>query len=71
MVPHILKMCGASKVFMKAFKAFKAFIKPFEATQRSMKIKINLIFSLRPGLGWEGLKALGQLIWNVSSTWKY
>ena len=56
MVPHILKMCGASKVFMKAF------IKPFEATQRSMKIKINLIFSLRPGLGWGGLKALGQLI---------
>ena len=65
MVPHILKMCGASKVFMKAY------IKPFEETQRSMKIKINLIFSLRPGLGWEGLKALGQLIWNVSSTWKY
>ena len=55
-------MCGASKVFMKAFKAFKVFIKPFEATQRSMKIKNNLIFSLRPGLGWEGLKALGQLI---------
>ena len=27
---------GASKGFMKAFKAF---IKPFEATQRSVKIK--------------------------------
>ena len=30
-----------SKGFMKAFKAF---IKPFEAPQRSMKIKIYLIF---------------------------
>ena len=30
-------LCGASKGFMKAFKAF---IKPFEAPQRSVKIKI-------------------------------
>ena len=37
-------------------KALKAFIKPFEAPQRSTKIKFNLIFSLRPGLGREGLK---------------
>ena len=29
-------LCGASKGFMKALKAF---IKPFEAPQRSMKIK--------------------------------
>ena len=29
---------------MKAFKAFKAFIKPFEAPQQSVKIKIYLIF---------------------------
>ena len=29
-------LCGASKGFMKAFKAF---IKPFEAPQRSAKIK--------------------------------
>ena len=28
----------------KRFEAFKAFIKPFEAPQRSVKIKINLIF---------------------------
>ena len=31
-------------------KALKAFIKPFEASQRSVKIK-----SVRPGLGREGL----------------
>ena len=30
-------LCGASKGFMKALKAF---IKPFEAPQRSVKIKI-------------------------------
>ena len=30
-------LCGASKGFMKAFKAF---IKPFEAPQRSVKIKV-------------------------------
>ena len=33
-------LCGASKGFMKTFKAF---IKPFEASQRRLK-KINLIF---------------------------
>ena len=32
-------------------KVFKAFIKPFEAPQRSVKIRIKLIFSRRPGLG--------------------
>ena len=36
-------------------KAFKAFIEPFEAPQRSAKIKIEVNFSLRPGLGWEEL----------------
>ena len=35
-------------------KTFKAFIKPFEAPQRSLK-KNKLIFSLRPELGGEGL----------------
>ena len=30
-------LCGASKGFMKAFKAF---IKPLEAPQRSVKIKL-------------------------------
>ena len=34
-------LCGASKGFMKAFKAY---IKPFEAPQRSVKIKIKLNF---------------------------
>ena len=37
-------------------KAFKTFIKSLEATQRSVKIKIQLNFCLRPGLGWEGLR---------------
>ena len=37
-------------------KVFKTFIKPFEAQQRSVKTKIKLFFfSLRPGLGREGL----------------
>ena len=45
-------LCDASKDFMKAFKAFT---KLFETPQRSVKIKIQLIFSLRPGLGREGL----------------
>ena len=45
----IFTLCGA----------FKAFIKPFDVPQRSVKIKINLIFSLRPILGREGLKAKG------------
>ena len=35
-------------------KALKAFIKPFEAPQRKVKIKIWL-FSFRPRLGREGL----------------
>ena len=42
---HITPLCSA----------FKAFIKPFEAPQRSVKKKFTLIFSLRPGLGQEQL----------------
>ena len=34
-------LCGASNCFMKAFKAF---IKPFEAPQRGLKIKIYANF---------------------------
>ena len=33
-------------------KTFKAFVKPFEAPQRSVKVKFNLIFSIC--LDWEG-----------------
>ena len=33
----------------------RAFIKRFEAPQKSMKIESKLIFSLCPGSGWEGL----------------
>ena len=36
-------------------KAFKTFINIFEAPQRSVKLKFKLIFSIRPGMGWEGL----------------
>ena len=36
-------------------KAFKTLIKAFEAPERKVKIKFNLIFSQRPGLGREGL----------------
>ena len=42
-------LCSASKGFMKAFKAFK---KPFEVPQRSVK---KNFFSLRSGSGREGL----------------
>ena len=45
-------LCGTSKGFMKALKAF---IKPFAALERSAKIKIKLIFSLHAGKGPEGL----------------
>ena len=44
-------LCGATKGFMKAFKVF---IKPFKATQRCVKIKKLIFFSLCPGLGREG-----------------
>ena len=44
-------LCGASKGFMKAFKAF---IKPFEASQRSVKIKILRNFFSSSGTN-EGL----------------
>ena len=37
-------------------KAFKALVEPFDAPQRSVKIKISVnFFSLRPGSGREGL----------------
>ena len=42
-------LCGASKGFIKAFKAF---IKPYETPQRSVKIKININFlNVRDGKG--------------------
>ena len=45
-------LCGASKSFMKAFKAFinpfdapeKAFIKPFEAPKKIVKVKSKVNF---------------------------
>ena len=40
-------------------KAFKEFIKPFEATQRSLKKKIQLTFSLS-GIGMGSVK-----FWNA------
>ena len=47
-------ICGASKGFMKAFNAF---IKPFEAPQRSVKIKIKLDFFSSSGIGTGRVKA--------------
>ena len=44
---------------MKALKALKAFIKPFEAPQRSVKKKI-FFFSVRPGSRWETLSLSGS-----------
>ena len=41
-------------------KAIKAFTKIFEASQRSMKIIIQLIFSLHPESGGEGLANFGR-----------
>ena len=44
-------------------KAFKAFIKPSEAPQRSAKIKILFdFFSFRPELGREGLRHYNTFI---------
>ena len=36
-------------------KALNAFIKPFEAPQKSVKKNFKLTFSLSPGLGMEGI----------------
>ena len=50
-------LCGASKGFMETFKVF---IKPFEALQKSVKIKIKLIFvliQLSEIRGAEGIKS--------------
>ena len=58
-------LCGVSKGFMKAFKAF---IKPFEAPQRSVKIKIWLDFFLRPGLGREVLIFESSWFWVFRSS---
>ena len=44
-------LCGALKGFMKALKAF---IKPFEAPQRSVKIKVKLIFIQLAEMYWAG-----------------
>ena len=46
-------LCGTSKVFMKAFKAF---IKPIEVPQRSVKIKIKLILLSLTGIGTKRVK---------------
>ena len=41
-------LCGAPKGFVKGFKAF---VKPFEALQRSVEIKIQVNFLALPGIG--------------------
>ena len=47
-------------------KTFKAFVKHFEAPQRSVKVKFTLIFSIC--LDWEGKDHLGQ---NRNQTTRY
>ena len=42
-------------------KALKAFIKPFEAPQISLKKKFKLIFSLRWGPGRKGLTSMSLI----------
>ena len=49
---------------MKAF-----FIKPFEAPQRSAKIKFQLIFYLLPTLGREGLINRSEYDGNLTIEW--
>ena len=41
----------------KLMKVLKAFTKPFEAPQRTVKIKVKFLSS--SGLGWEGLNKVG------------
>ena len=55
-------LCGTSKGFMKALKAL---IKPFEEPQRNVKRKINLIFSLQPGLRREELIEFLTQAWQT------
>ena len=51
--------CDAAKGFIKAFKAF---VKSFEAPERSVKIKISLIFTFYPEVGQKGLSTLQNVI---------
>ena len=44
--------------FHTSLRCLKVFIKPFEVAQ-SVKIKISVNFSVRPGLGRKGLNWLG------------
>ena len=50
-------LCGPSKGFMKALKAF---IKSFEAPQRSVKIKIKLVFFSSSGIGAQRVKLMAM-----------
>ena len=54
-------LCGASKGFMNALKTF---IKPFEARQRSVKIKIQLNFFSSSGIGTGRVKKLQDMSRN-------
>ena len=47
-------------------KAFKAFIKPFEAPQRSVKIKIELNFFTLSGIGTLRVKII-EVILNLKA----
>ena len=53
----------AQKKFMKAFKVF---IKPFEAPQGSVKIKIQVNFFSLSGIGAERVKQPSCLTWRLN-----
>ena len=63
-------LCCASKGFMKALKAF---IKPFEAHQRSLKIKIwvNFLLLFEIGTGSVNITMEGKIIDNVHYFWNF
>ena len=59
-------LCGASKGFMKAFKAC---INPFEVPQRSVKINIELNFFSSSGIGTGMFNHLKPLISHPRQFW--
>ena len=54
-LPKISAFRNFLQIFHSSIFPFKAFIKPFEAPQRSVKIKFKLIFSLHLASRREGL----------------
>ena len=59
--------------------SYYSLLKPSEAPQRNVKVKICVIFSLCPGPRWEGLSSLTNFVplvffytqWQHQKTWFY